>query len=46
MTTVELDVDLEREVRALAGDNFSAFVSEAVSRHVRRVMTAAMEISP
>ena len=41
MTTVKravtLDEDLEREARALAGENFSAFVSEAVSRHVRRL---------
>jgi post-segregation antitoxin (ccd killing protein) len=41
MTTVKravtIDEDLEREARALAGENFSAFVSEAVSRHVRRV---------
>ena len=41
MTTVKravtIDEELEREARALAGDNFSAFVSDAVSRHVRRV---------
>lgn len=41
MTTVKravtIDEDLEREARALAGENFSAFVSEAVSRHVRRL---------
>jgi len=41
MTTVKravtIDEDLDREARALAGENFSAFVSEAVSRHVRRV---------
>jgi hypothetical protein len=41
MTTVKravtIDEDLEREARALAGENFSAFVSEAVSLHVRRL---------
>src|ERR1700754_3691425 len=41
MTTVKravtIDEELEREARALAGENFSAFVSEAVSRHVRRL---------
>jgi post-segregation antitoxin (ccd killing protein) len=41
MTTVKravtIDEDLEREARALAGENFSAFVSEAVLRHVRRL---------
>lgn len=41
MTTVKravtIDENLDREARALAGENFSAFVSEAVSRHVRRV---------
>jgi hypothetical protein len=41
MTTVKravtIDEEVEREARALAGDNFSAFVSDAVSRHVRRV---------
>ena len=41
MTTVKravtIDEKLEREARALAGENFSAFVSEAVSRHVRRL---------
>jgi hypothetical protein len=35
--TVTIDEDLEREARALAGDNFSAFVSDALSRHVRRI---------
>jgi hypothetical protein len=41
MTTVKravtIDENLEREARALAGKNFSAFVSDAVSRHVRRL---------
>ncbi len=41
MTTVKravtIDEGLEREARALAGENFSAFVSDAVSRHVRRL---------
>jgi hypothetical protein len=41
MTTVKravtIDEELDREARALAGENFSAFVSEAVSRHVRRL---------
>jgi post-segregation antitoxin (ccd killing protein) len=41
MTTVKravtIDQELEREARALAGDNFSAFVSDAVARHVRRL---------
>ena len=41
MTTVKravtIDEELEREARALAGENFSAFVSDAVSRHVRRL---------
>jgi hypothetical protein len=41
MTTVKravtIDEDLEREARALAGENFSAFVSEALSQHVRRL---------
>jgi hypothetical protein len=41
MTTVKravtIDEELDREARALAGENFSAFVSEAVARHVRRV---------
>jgi post-segregation antitoxin (ccd killing protein) len=41
MTTVKravtIDQELEREARVLAGDNFSAFVSDAVSRHVRRL---------
>jgi hypothetical protein len=41
MTTVKravtIDEDLEREARALAGENFSAFVSDALSEHVRRL---------
>ena len=41
MTTVKravtIDEDLEREARALAGENFSAFVSDALSQHVRRL---------
>ncbi|HWK26172.1 MAG TPA: hypothetical protein VNS09_06395 [Solirubrobacter sp.] len=41
MTTVKravtIDEELDREARALAGGNSSAFVSEAVSRHVRRL---------
>jgi len=41
MTTVKravtIDEELDREARALAGENFSAFVSDAVSRHVRRL---------
>lgn len=39
MTTVKravtIDEDLEREARSLAGGNFSAFVADAVARHVR-----------
>jgi hypothetical protein len=39
MTTVKravtMDEDLERQARSLAGGNFSAFVSDAVARHVR-----------
>lgn len=34
---VRIDAALEREARALAGENFDAFVSDALSRHVRRL---------
>ena len=41
MTTVKravtIDEDLEREARALAGGNFSAFVNAALERQVRAI---------
>jgi hypothetical protein len=32
---ITIDAALDREVRALVGEDFNAFVSEALSRHVR-----------
>jgi hypothetical protein len=32
---VTIDEELEREARALAGEDFNAFVAEALSRHVQ-----------
>lgn len=34
---VVIDEELEREARALGGEDFSAFVSDALSWHIRRL---------